>query len=55
MKVEIKFSDKELEDISQALKLASIHTQAGGESQRMHILSQKIISVFKLNHALKQG
>lgn len=47
------FTDKEIEDIVEALRLASIHTPAPGESERWRILSGNIRAIQQLNHALK--
>ncbi len=53
MKLYPEFNDKELEDISEGLRMGSIHTVAPGEADRWFTLSQKIGVIVQMNKSLK--
>jgi len=51
MKIIPQFTEKELEDISEGLRIGAIHTVAPGENQRWHLLSQKVQVINEMNRS----
>lgn len=47
------FTQKELEDIAEGLRMAAIHSNAPGESERWSLLGQRISVVVAMNKSLK--